>query len=167
MYFQETCVTNALSFLSITCNFNHMLVQVSHARTVVATAPSTCGCPTTIASFYLSHPISSAALILGEIEVLDEEYPSVLLPDRKDMVNFQRCRNFTRAIQHIQRYQSIPYHFHAIKVRSGTGAKVLEQVWIGVVLCLQIMQLYLGNLKKCLADEDIDKLSTKVESFTI
>lgn len=57
----------------------------------------------------------SAALILCEIEALDKEYPAIM-SENKDMVNFQRCRNFTRAIQHIQRYQSIPYHFHAIEV---------------------------------------------------
>ena len=76
-----------------------------------------CACNAGI-MFYLPRSLykhTTIALILSEIEVLDKEYP-INMPDKKDMVNFQRCRNFTRAIQHVQRYQSIPYQFHTIEV---------------------------------------------------
>ncbi|XP_064382815.1 uncharacterized protein LOC135331544 [Halichondria panicea] len=83
-------------------------------------------------------------LILSDLEGLDKdhlEYHS----EGNDVINFHRCRQFAKVIHIVQQYQSSPYNLHQIEV----------------------MQHYLENLQNTLTDEELDKLSTKVEAFVI
>ena len=46
---------------------------------------------------------------------MDKEYPQYY-KDNKELVNFQRRKVFSKVIQHVQGYQTIPYNLHSIGV---------------------------------------------------
>lgn len=54
--------------------------------------------------------------ILSELEAINKELPN-FYQEKKELINFQRRKKFSKAIQHIQSYQSIPYNFHPIQVQ--------------------------------------------------
>lgn len=70
--------------------------------------------------------------ILSELEVVDKEQP-ICYQNRPNMVNFQRRKIFSKAIQHIQTYQSTPYNLHAIGVSRSVH---LELCAVTLELCV-------------------------------
>lgn len=109
-------------------------------------------------------PFLPPDFILSEVEAMDKEHPN-LHQERKDMINFQRRRKFSKAILHIQSYQSTPFNLRPIQVSHYFGQKRKKKIENHSIL--QVMQQYLGNLKKSLSEDELKRLSTKIESFPI
>ena len=102
-------------------------------------------------------------MLLGLEEV--HKNHSDFLPDAKDVINFGKRREYAKLIQELQRYQTYPYNLHPIEVIIF-GDIIIDGNNIAC-LQLQMMQKYLENLKKVLTEAELEKLSTKVEAFTI
>lgn len=103
--------------------------------------------------------------MLEEVVAISKEHPDTV-PENIELVNFMQRRKMSKLIKLIQRFQSMPYNFHPIGVR----CLLLLLICLSLKLFsshTQIMQIYLGNLKKLLSNEELDRLSTKIESFSI